>query len=274
MNTSPQSGVPAKSRHHKSVSGRFSAAARTYMEISQLQEKVARRVMDMVPPDFMPTLVLDAGCGPGNLIAFAADRWPSVFITGVDIAPGMVREAHRRFQNDSRITLREADMAVFTSDQPFDLVLSSSALHWLRPFQEGLLHTAHLCRPGGVLAISIMLDGTLNELRSSRDATSPGKVAPARLPSFDEFAQAARSVPGSRVRRIEQSTSEFDQASAGEVLRTVHDMGVTGGDISRGNKPLTRKEIQSLTAHYDRHFATPGGVRVTFVVGYLLLEMI
>lgn len=272
MNNGPHTGRTTAS-HHKNVSGRFSAAASTYMEISHLQDKVARRVMDLVPSDYSPVHVLDAGCGPGRLIGLAARRWPSAHITGVDIAPGMIREANGLFHNNSRVKLREADMSVFTSDQPFDLVLSSSALHWLRPFLDGLSHTASLCRPRGLCAVSIMLDGTLGELRTSREAIAPHKAAPARLPTFEEFECAARSITGIRVRRIDQSTAEFDQTSASEVLRTVHDMGVTGGDISHGDKPLTRKEIQNLIAYYDQHFSTPGGVRVTFVVGYLLLEI-
>jgi len=273
MNKGPHSGRTAAS-HHKNVSGRFSAAASSYMEISQLQDKVARRVMEMVPPDYIPAQVLDAGCGPGRLIGLAAHRWPAAHITGVDIAPGMIREANESFRDYPLVKLREADMSVFTSDQPFDLVLSSSALHWLRPFHEGLAHTASLCRSGGLLAVSIMLNGTLGELRASRDAIAPHKSAPARLPAFEDFEYSARSIPGIRVRRIDQSISEFDQTSASEVLRTVHNMGVTGGDISHGDKPLTRNEILNLTAYYDRHFSTPGGVRVTFVVGYLLLEVL
>ena len=110
------------------------------------------------------------------------------------------------------------------------------------------------------------------ELKASRDAVAPGKQALGRLPTFSELEQSAHCIGGVRVRRLEQITAEYDQESAAAVLRSVHDMGVTGGDVSRGSKPLTRTEMNALRAYYDRHFASTGGVRVTFVVGYLLLE--
>jgi len=258
--------------HHQHVSARFSAAAQTYTGASNLQDRVARRVLDLVPENIFPENILDAGCGPGRLMSFARQRWPDACMTGVDIAPGMVSESQSLFCNDRRTAFVVNDIASFQVDQPFDLVLSSSALHWLRPFNEGIAHVAGLCRRGGLMAIGIMLDGTLNELRTARNAVAPHKAAPGRLPTLNELEQAAHLVPCSRIRRIEQSTAEYDQASAADVLRSVHDMGVTGGDVSRGQSPLTRGEMRALTEYYDKNFATSEGVRVTFVVGYLLLE--
>lgn len=261
-------------RHQKSIGTRFSAAARTYTEISHLQEKVARRVMELVPSDVVPRTVLDAGCGPGRLIEFSLQNWPNAHVTGVDIAPGMIQEAASRFVSDGRVSLIEADLRNYAALRSFDLVLSGSALHWIRPFQHGLTRVAGLCRRGGMLAASVMLKGTLGELHASRDAAAPGKIPNAGLPTFDEFCIAARSIADVRVRRIDQSTTEFDLPNAANVLKTVHDMGVTGGEISRREQPLNRGELERLICHYDRHFRTPGGVRVTFIVGYLLLEIV
>jgi malonyl-CoA O-methyltransferase len=258
--------------HHRHVSARFSAAADTYMAVSGLQDRVAHRVLELVPESFPVRKLLDAGCGPGRLAVLARSRWPDAQITGVDISQGMIDAARLHFSGDAQTDFCLSDIAAYRSASAFDLVLSSSALHWLRPFPEGLSHVAGLARSGGLVAIGMMLDGTMAELRASRDAVAPGKAAPGRLPSFSELEQAAHRINGCRVRRLEQTTAEYDQESAAAVLRSVHDMGVTGGDVSRGAKPLSRAELNALRAHYDRQYASPGGVRVTFVVGYLLLE--
>lgn len=258
--------------HRRHVRSRFSAAACTYTESSSLQDRVARRVLELVPAGFDAARILDAGCGPGRLAALARARWPDAFIVGVDIAPGMIREARGRLAGDPRMSFEERDIAAYCPDAPCDLLLSSSALQWLKPFDAGLAHVAGLVRPGGLLALGVMLDGTLAELHASRRAAAPHKPVAGRLPTLAEFEKAVRAIPGARVRRIESAAAEYDQPSGADVLRAVHEMGVTGGDVSRGPAPLTRADMKALAAHYDGHFASDGGVRVTFVMGYALVE--
>ncbi|HMP89955.1 MAG TPA: methyltransferase domain-containing protein [Kiritimatiellia bacterium] len=260
--------------HHQHVSARFSAAAQTYIGVSDLQDKVGRRVLEMLPENINPMRILDAGCGPGRLMRLARHRWPASDLVGVDIAEGMIAEAKAAFAGDSNTDFVVSDITNFNTDQAFDLILSSSALHWLKPFDRGLAHVAGLGQKGGVMAIAIMLDGTMSELRQSREAAAPKKQALGRLPTLAELEKAARTIPDTRIRRLEQSASEYDLADAAEVLKTVHAMGVTGGDVSRGPSPLTRSELTALKDYYNCHFATPQGVRVTFSVGYLLIELL
>lgn len=229
-------------------------------------------MLAMVPEGFSASRVIDAGCGTGRLLALAARRWPKAFHAGIDIAPGMIRQARKRFLNNKAIQLIESDIMAYPGRDTSDLVLSSSALHWIHPFPDGIMHAAGWCRPGGLMALSVMLDGTLCELHGSRAATVPHKPPQSGLPTFKTLEQVARAVPGGRIRRLEHATSEYDLPSARDVIRSIHDMGVTSGVVSRGTGALTRGELTALTTWYDRHFQTPGGVRVTFVVGYLLIE--
>ena len=259
-------------QHQRHVGGRFSAAAHTYTEASPLQDQVARTVIGMVPEGWRPSSILDAGCGPGRLLMLARRRWPESTMVGVDIAAGMIQKARSFFIGDSRATFVEGDMATFQSPAGFDLIISSSALHWMRPFAPGLAHVAGQCRAGGFLAVGMMLDGTLGELREAREAVAPHKSAPGRLPTLGDVEAVAQSLKGYRVMRIERATELYEERTGAGVLRSVHEMGVTGGDVSRGEAPLTRGEIKALAEWYDRHYSTPGGVRMTFEIGYLLLQ--
>lgn len=256
------------------IGGRFSAAATTYTATSQMQDQVAHQVLGLVPETACASRILDAGCGPGRLLALARRRWPQADLLGVDIAPGMVLQARQAFSGDSRAQFAQGDVSAFQADRPFDLVISSSALQWLQPFSEGIAHVAKMCRPGGWMAMGIMLDGTLGELHAARRSAIPHNQAKGRLPTLDALENAANAIPGARVRRLEQTSAHYDQACAMDVLRSLHAMGVTGGDVSQGERPLTRGEMHALTTDYDRDFATPVGVRVTFVLGFLLLEMV
>ncbi|HMO05755.1 MAG TPA: methyltransferase domain-containing protein [Kiritimatiellia bacterium] len=257
--------------HQRHVGSRFSAAASGYGELSPVQDEVARKVLDLVPTDVVPTRVLDAGCGHGRLLKLARTRWPAAALTGVDVAAGMIDESRRALTGDAALTLYTADVAAW-SHAPFDLVVSGSALHWLRPFGPSLAHVLGLVRSGGHAAIGFMLEGTLTELHDARRAVAPAKTPSGRLPATDDVEAALRAIPGIEILRADVEAMVHELPDAATVLRVLHDTGVTGGDISRGAAPLTRNELRALTEHYARHHASPGGVRVSYVVGYYLLR--
>lgn len=233
---------------------------------------MAGRVVDLVPDGVQPPALLDAGCGTGAVIRAARQRWPDAHITGIDIAAGMAQQAKQNFAGDAGCEIKHADILQYQPSAPFDLVLSSSALHWMRPFDAGFRRVASMVKTGGFLAAGVMLDGTLGELHAARAAVTPAKPVAARLPTLEELAHAARMIDGARLRNVEQSTSELDYPDARSLLRSLNAMGVTGGDLSVGGQPLTRRELNELMAWYDRHGSSPHGVRVTFVVGYIVLE--
>lgn len=257
--------------HQRHVGSRFSAAASRYGACSPVQDEVARQVLALVPPEVMPATVLDAGCGHGRLLQLARARWPAAALTGVDVAAGMIAECRRVLSGDAALTLHTADLAVW-KHPPFDLVISASALHWLRPFAPALAHVLGLVRPGGHAALGLMLEGTLAELHEARRAVAPAKMPSGRLPAPDEVEAALRAVPGVELVRTHRTSLVHASPDAVTLLRSLHDTGVTGGDVSRGSAALSRGEIRALSEYYALHYASPGGVRVSYAVGYYLVR--
>ena len=259
-------------RHQHQVRRRFSAAAANYDAVSTVQDEVATQVLDLVPDSVKPRRILDLGCGTGRLLALAGRRWPTAELVGVDLAEGMIHQARSRFAEHTRTSFVVADATTYRAD-PFELVLSSSALHWLRPLATGLAHVFSLVAPGGWLAAGLMTESTLHELRAAREHVAPHKISPVRLSAFDEVRRVIASLPGSRLRHSDEKRFDVPYPSARGLLERLHTMGVTSGDIARGEMALNRRELAALIDHYDQRFAHPdGGVKATYSVGFFAVE--
>jgi trans-aconitate 2-methyltransferase len=102
-----------------------------------------------------PATVVDLGCGPGNLTALLADRWPEARVTGLDSSPEMVVRAASDHPGldfaveDLRGWLRSGPR------EPVDVLLSNAALQWVPDHLELLSAMLGAVRPGGWLAFQV-----------------------------------------------------------------------------------------------------------------------
>ncbi|HWI00729.1 MAG TPA: trans-aconitate 2-methyltransferase [Propionibacteriaceae bacterium] len=83
-----------------------------------------------------PTKVVDMGCGPGQLTARLADRWPETTVVGIDSSPDMIATA--REHASSRVQFVLADLRSWRPLEPVDVLLSNATLQWV-PDHRGLL---------------------------------------------------------------------------------------------------------------------------------------
>ncbi len=81
-----------------------------------------------------PRTVVDLGCGPGNLTALLADRWPDASVTGLDSSPEMIERARTA---DDRIAFDVADLREWVSTGPtddgVDVLVSNATLQCGQP---------------------------------------------------------------------------------------------------------------------------------------------
>ncbi|HEY0754304.1 MAG TPA: class I SAM-dependent methyltransferase [Ktedonobacteraceae bacterium] len=113
----------------------------------------------LLPAEFV---VLDLACGPGSLSQRLLARFPQARSLGVDLDPVLLSLGRHALGNqDGRLTWVEADIRDaawpgLLGVEQVDAVLTTTALHWLRP--EALVplyeQLATLIRPGG-----LFLDG-------------------------------------------------------------------------------------------------------------------
>lgn len=100
-------------------------------------------------PDIDPLSVVDLGCGTGRLTAIVAARWPTAQVIGLDSSQEMLDRAPTDTPN---VSWKRGDIASWRTDQPFGLIFSNAALHWLDDHAGLFSRLARSLPSGGVLA--------------------------------------------------------------------------------------------------------------------------
>ena len=99
-------------------------------------------------------VIVDLGCGTGQLTRTLAERWPDAVVTGVDSSPQMLEKA-RPLEIPGRLDFVLADVASWSADRPLDLMVSNAALHWVGDHAGLLSRLAGMLAPGGTLAVQM-----------------------------------------------------------------------------------------------------------------------
>jgi len=121
----------------------------------------------------MPRYVIDMGCGPGNLTATLAQRWPSATVCGVDNSPQMIETARQLAPATALRSAGSPDSgSVMTSHAPGlsfmlddirhwepqslpDVIVSNAVLQWVPDHRELLVRWADRLADGGWLAFQV-----------------------------------------------------------------------------------------------------------------------
>jgi trans-aconitate 2-methyltransferase len=99
-----------------------------------------------------PREVVDLGCGPGQLTASLAQRWPDANVVGVDSSSDMI---DRALTIGSSVSFMVGDVRNWMPTARTDVVLSSATLQWVPDHSDLLVRWAAAMPPGGWLAVQV-----------------------------------------------------------------------------------------------------------------------
>jgi trans-aconitate 2-methyltransferase len=97
-----------------------------------------------------PRRVADLGCGPGQLTALLAQRWPSAVVEGIDSSPEMIAAA----VEGPQLSFRVGD-AVDWDPAGVDVIVSNATLQWVPKHRALVSRWASALPPGGWLALQV-----------------------------------------------------------------------------------------------------------------------
>ncbi|HET8914879.1 MAG TPA: trans-aconitate 2-methyltransferase, partial [Propionibacteriaceae bacterium] len=123
----------------------------TYLAFADERSRPFVDLLSRVNAD--PRVVIDLGCGPGNLTASLADRWPGAQVLGVDSSPEMIMRAAEFARPGLRFAVH--DLRDWRPETAPDVIISNSTFQWVPEHRGMLAVLISLLRPDGWLAFQV-----------------------------------------------------------------------------------------------------------------------
>ncbi len=246
----------------------FTRGASNYQEEARVQREVANELYIQISQGRVPHRILELGCGCGFLTEHLFHKYPEATIDAYDISSSMLEMGKNGISHNGRISWYKADLRECLFFNEYDLVTSSSSLHWIHSLPDlfSRIHSA-LSKEGEFL-FSVMLEGTLGELQEVRKRVAPENSPRGTLPSADLINHTLEDA-NFELLSFQKCSYEECYSSARAFLNHIHTIGVTGGANLRGKKPLSRQEIENLLVTYQESYQRHGNqVYATYEVGY------
>jgi trans-aconitate 2-methyltransferase len=106
-----------------------------------------------------PGYVVDLGCGPGQLTASLAVRWPQADVLGIDSSAEMIQAAQQSDYGEAsrsgRLSFVVGDVNHWQPARQPDLIISNAVLQWVPDHMELLPRWAACLAPAGWLAFQL-----------------------------------------------------------------------------------------------------------------------
>ena len=157
-----------------------------YHKFSDHRRRPAVELLARVPPDANPGLVVDLGCGSGEVTRLLAERWPGAAVQGIDNSPDMLARASAGVAVDSAsrsssgsglgsesgsgsgetgrrradIEWIEADIATWSPPSPPGLLYANASLQWVDGHEALFPRLFGALATGGALAVQMPLSRT------------------------------------------------------------------------------------------------------------------
>ena len=141
-----------------------------------------------------PRLVVDLGCGPGELTLGLAQRWPEATIVGVDSSPEMLERA-RALDTDGRVEWVEStaeDWDPTESGGAVDVLVTNATLQWVPSHLRLIPAWLASLSPGGTFAMQVPANFDAPSHRLMREVAARHSRADDLRPGLDRAQAVAR----------------------------------------------------------------------------------
>ena len=141
-----------------------------------------------------PGLVVDLGCGPGELTLGLAKRWPGARVVGVDSSPEMLEKA-RHLDAGGRVEWVEAaaeDWSPTDAGGPVDVLVTNATLQWVPSHLRLIPSWVEGLAPGGTFAMQVPSNFDAPSHRLMREVAARHSRADDLRPGLDRAQAVAQ----------------------------------------------------------------------------------
>ena len=124
----------------------------TYARFSAERSRPFYDLLDLVTP-IPGGRAVDLGCGPGELTRVLHERTGARETLGIDSSEAMLAKATAHAGDGVRF--ERGDLAAFAPPEPYDLVFSNAAYHWVPDHPALLARLTQAVKAGGQLAFQV-----------------------------------------------------------------------------------------------------------------------
>ncbi|WP_074012745.1 malonyl-ACP O-methyltransferase BioC [Candidatus Sodalis sp. SoCistrobi] len=243
------------SDHKPGIARRFSRAAPHYDRHAAFQRACGDRLCDLIGPVTGGRL-LDAGCGTG----WFSRRWQAQGnqVVALDLSAAMLSYARQQRSAGAYVVGDIEQLPLATGS--IDIVFSNLAVQWCDDLPQALAELYRVLRPGGILALSTLAQGSLEELAQAWGQVDDGIHINRFLP---QTAIAAAFAPYRHRLLAEPHRLHYPQLT--DLLREIK--GVGAGYLHDGRPPglTSRSRLRALEASWPHR---PAGLPLSYRVVY------
>lgn len=248
------------------VAESFGRAAPSYDQAAAFQRQVGAHLLARLPGRFAPQTIVDLGCGTGYFSRALAERYRQP-VVGLDLAEGMLRFARSQPGPVRDWVVADAEALPLRPGSQ-DLIFSSLALQWCPDLGRALREASLALRPGGCLALSTLVEGTLTELQQAWQAVDGFVHVNRFMPLADLQGLLAAAGFGRWHCEIEEHVLHYEQLSA--LTQELKALGAHNLNPGRPGGLTGRARLRALTQAYEG-FRQPAGLPATYQVAQILL---
>lgn len=245
----------------KLIEQRFSSAAQTYEQQATIQLLVADNLLAMLDAStaLKPQSVFEIGCCTGLMTQKIISRFTSLNrLTVSDLVPTFAPYIHEKTSHLSYpVTFLAGDIETLELQGSYDMVISSSTLHWINNLPALLEQLTSHINPGGILALSLYGPKNLKEIK---------QVAGIGLEYRSMEQILAITAQHYTILASGENEEPLWFASTIAMLQHLRDTGVN----AVGHSTWTRRRLNHFIQEYQRIFSGPGGVRLTYHPIYVI----
>ncbi|BAE74180.1 Malonyl-[acyl-carrier protein] O-methyltransferase [Sodalis glossinidius str. 'morsitans'] len=241
--------------HKPGIARRFSRAAPHYDRYAAFQRACGDRLCALTGP-VEGRRILDAGCGTG----WFSRRWQAQGnqVVALDLSAAMLGFARQQRSAEAYILGDIERLPLATGSM--DIVYSNLAVQWCDDLPRALAELHRVLRPGGILALSTLAQGSLKELAQAWGQVDDGVHINRFLP---QAAIAAAFAPYRHRLLAEPYRLHYSQLT--DLLREIK--GVGAGYLHDGRTPglTSRSRLRALEANWPHR---PAGLPLSYRVVY------